>query len=227
MNTRILLILLALAMSARGANLEKAAAAWQESITAESGQDYATALTHVFDFKSAGGDSYLASVRAGWLSYLNKDYDKAEAFYTSAAKTKTHAITPMLGLVYVSLAQSKTEDVLRFAKAALVIDPNNREVLLIAGEVLFNKGEHRQAERFFVKAHELRPEDPIALSWLGWSRIGQGQIRQAADQFETLMQINPDGYLVQDGYVITHSPNRGGPPPGGPPGGGGLRSIRN
>lgn len=186
------------------ADNQKAAAFWEQSLSAEAAQDYASALQNVLDYKSAGGETYLAAVRAGWLSYLNKAHDKAVLFYTTAAKQEPRAITPHLGLAYTHLARQQPEDALRAARNGLAIDQFNFTLLLISGEILFNQGDFRKADTFFDRAHHLRPEDPVALSWLGWVKIAQSQPRLGAPLFEKLMQINPDGYLVRDGFAITH-----------------------
>lgn len=179
--------------------------AWQQSLTAESNSDYAAALESVLAYKSAGGATYLAAVRAGWLSYLNKDYPKAIQFYTTAAKQEPRAITPHLGMMNVYLAQTQPEDALRAAREVLKIDQFHRPTLLIAGEILFNHQDYRKAEVYFERAYKLMPEDPIGMSWFGWAQINQGQARLAAPLFEKLMEINPQGYMVQDGFAITRS----------------------
>lgn len=222
MNThRLLALLVGFAALTHAADPQKAAELWQQSLVDESNQDYPAALKNVLDFKTAGGETYLAAVRAGWLSYLSKDYDKAVAFYTTAAKQEPRAITPHLGLTHTFLAMQKPKEALSAARAGLNIDQFNFKLLLIAGELLFNQADYRKAETYFDRAHHLQPEDLTAMSWLGWAQIGQGQARLAAPVFEKLMQINPDGYLVRDGFAITHGPppgGSGGPPPGGPPG---------
>jgi len=205
-------ILLALAFITTANAADKLSAiseAWQKSITAETSGDYNAAMASVLEFKSAGGETYLASVRAGWLSYLAKEYEKAILFYTTAAKQEPRAMTPYLGMVAVYQAQSKTEDVLRAARAGIALDQFNRPLLLIAGEILYNQKDYRKAETYFERAHKLQPEDPIALSWLGWSQIMQNQVKLAVPMFAKLMQINPDGLFVSDGFMITHP----GPPP--------------
>lgn len=208
------LLLLLFATLGHAADLQKAADFWQQSLIAETNGDYKAALENVLSFKSAGGETYLAAVRAGWLSYLDKDYDKAVQFYTAAARQEPRAITPHLGLTYTYQAMQEPEETLRAAKAGLGIDQFHFKLLLIAGELLFNQGDYRKAETYFDRAHHQQPEDPIAMSWLGWSQIGAGQPRLAAPVFERLMQINPDGYLVREGYAVTHGPPPG---PGGPP----------
>ena len=120
-------------------------------------------------------------------------------------------------MLSVYQAEAKTEDVLRAARAVLNIDQFHRSTLLIAGEILYNQKDYRKAEVYFERAYKLQPEDPIAMSWFGWSQISQGQSKLAAHVFERLMQINPEGYQVRNGYNITHGlPPI--PPPGGPPG---------
>lgn len=208
--TTIILTLLLSTAWTHAADSQKVAELWQQSLTAETSQDYTAALKHVMDYKNAGGETYLAAVRAGWLSYLSKDYEKAVQFYTTAAKQEPRSITPHLGLVYTGLAQQKPEDTLRAARNGLAIDQFNYTLLLIAGEILYNQADYRKAETYFDRAHHLRPEDPIALSWLGWSQINQGQAKLAARHFEKLMQINPDGYFVRDGFAITHPQGRPG-----------------
>ncbi len=216
MKTHLLILTFICFTTANAADkLATIAEAWQQSLSAEAGNDYAGALESVLAFKSAGGDTYLAAVRAGWLSYLNQDYDKAVQFYSTAARQEPRAITPHLGLTYTFLAQQKPKEALIAARNGLNIDQYNFKLLLIAGELLFNEGDFRKAETYFDRAHHLQPEDPIAMSWLGWSQINQRQVKLAARVFEKLMQINPDGYLVREGYAISHEPPPGGP--GGPP----------
>ena len=214
MKTRLLILAFACVTAANAADkLPAIAEAWQKSLAEESSNDYAAALESVLAFKNAGGETYLAAVRAGWLSYLNKDYTKAVQYYTTAAKQEPRALTPYLGMMNVYKAQNKPEDVLRAAREVLKIDQFHRPTLLIAGEILFNQQDYRKAEVYFERAYKLQPEDPIGMSWFGWSLINQGQGRLAAPLFEKLMQINPDGYLVHDGFAITRSG-----PPGPPPG---------
>jgi tetratricopeptide (TPR) repeat protein len=214
MKTHLLILAFACVTAANAADkLPAIAEAWQKSLTEESNNDYAAAIDSVLAFKNAGGETYLAAVRAGWLSYLNKDYTKAVQYYTTAAKQEPRALTPHLGMMNVFQAQTQPEDTLRAAREVLKIDQFHRPTLLIAGEILFNQHEYRKAEVYFERAHKLQPEDPIAMSWFGWSQINQGQARLAAPLFSKLMQINPEGYMVHDGFAIT----RAGPP-GPPPG---------
>lgn len=214
MKTHLLILAFACVTSANAADKFPAIAeAWQKSLTEESNNDYAAAIESVLAFKNAGGETYLAAVRAGWLSYLNKDYTKAVQYYTTAAKQEPRALTPHLGMMNVYQALNQPEDVLREAKEVLKIDQFHRPTLLIAGEILFNHQDYRKAEVYFERAYKLMPEDPIGMSWFGWSQINQGQARLAAPLFEKLMEINPEGYMVHDGFAITH-----GLPPGPPPG---------
>ncbi|MFC5455114.1 tetratricopeptide repeat protein [Prosthecobacter fluviatilis] len=211
MKTHLLFITLACATAVNAADkLASISESWQQSLTEEASNNYAAALESVLAFKSAGGETYLAAVRAGWLSYLNKDYTKAVQYYTTAAKQEPRALTPHLGMMSVFQAQAQPENVLREAREILKIDQFHRPTLLIAGEILFNQQEYRKAETYFERAYKLQPEDPIGMSWFGWSQINQGQARLAAPLFERLMEINPDGYMVRDGFAMTHP----GPPPG-------------
>ncbi len=214
MKTHLLILAFACVTAVNAADkLHAISDAWQQSLTAESNSDYTGALESVLAFKSAGGETYLAAVRAGWLSYLNKDYTKAVQYYTTAAKQEPRALTPHLGMMNVYQAQNQPEDVLRSAREVLKIDQFHRPTLLVAGEILFNHQDYRKAEVYFERAYKLMPEDPIGMSWFGWSQINQGQARLAAPLFEKLMQINPEGYMVHDGFAITRSG-----PPGPPPG---------
>lgn len=213
MKTSILILAFACVTAANAADkLAAISEAWQKSLTEESDKDYTAALESVLAFKNAGGETYLAAVRAGWLSYLKQDYTKAIQYYTTAAKQEPRAITPHLGMMNVYQAQMKPEDMLREAREVLKIDQFHRSTLLIAGEILYNQQDFRKAEVFFERAYKLMPEEPIAMSWFGWSQISQGQARLAAPVFEKLMEINPEGYMVRDGFAITHPGLR--PPPG-------------
>lgn len=198
------LLLLLFATLGHAADLRKAADAWQQSITAETSSDLATAMQHVISFKNAGGDPYLAFVRAGWFSFQSKDYEKAVQFYTAAIKYEPRAITPHLGLTCTYQAMQKPKDTLAAAANGLKLDQYHFALLLIAGELLYNQRDYRKAETYFDRAHHQRPEDATALSWLGWAQIAQGQVKLAAPNFEKLMLLNPSGYMVRDGYNISH-----------------------
>ncbi len=205
MKTSILILAFTCVTVANAADkLAAISEAWQKSLTEESDKDYSAALDSVLAFKNAGGETYLAAVRAGWLSYLKQDYAKAIQYYTTAAKQEPRAITPHLGMMNVYQAQMKPDDVLRAAREVLKIDQFHRSTLLVAGEILYNQQDFRKAEVFFERAYKLMPEEPIAMSWFGWSQISQGQARLAAPLFEKLIEINPEGYLVRDGFAITH-----------------------
>ncbi len=145
MKTTIAILLLTTAFIHAAPDLQKAADLWQQSLTDESNQDYKAALDKIVEFKKAGGETYLATIRTAWLSYLAKDYDKAVQFYTAAAKQEPRAITPHLGLTYTFLEMQKPKEALIAARNGLAIDQYNFKLLLIAGEQLFNQGDFRKA----------------------------------------------------------------------------------
>jgi tetratricopeptide (TPR) repeat protein len=206
---KTILLLIVLTSLSHAADPQKAAQHWQKSLEAESSSDYPKALELTAAYKAAGGDSYLASVRSGWLHYQARDFEKAITFYQAASKLEPRAITPHLGLVSIYQAQSKPKETLSAAANGLKVDAFNHPLLLVAGELLYNQKDYRKAETLFDRAHHLKPEDATTLSWLGWAQIMQGQVRLAAPMFERLMHINPTGYMVQQGYNISH----GIPPP--------------
>lgn len=146
MKTTIAILLLTVSFLHAADDPQKAAEFWQQSITDESNQDYKAALDKIVEFKKVGGETYLATIRAAWLSSLAKDHERAVQFYTAAAKQEPRANTPHLGLTSTFLEMQKPKEALAAARSGLNIDQYNFKLLLIAGELLFNQADYRKAE---------------------------------------------------------------------------------
>jgi tetratricopeptide (TPR) repeat protein len=175
---------------------------WQKSVAAERSANYEQALKDVFNYKAQGGDPYLASLRAAWLSYQMKDYAKARVFYEAASKAAPGAVTPLLGLANTGLAEQNWKTVESAARAALRIDPGNYTAALLSGQADYNRGDFAAAARAFERVAALYPEDPVPLSWLAWCKLNQDDKRGAKALFERILVLSPDYPYAQQGLEL-------------------------
>jgi tetratricopeptide (TPR) repeat protein len=175
---------------------------WRKSVEAERSANYEQALKDVFNYKAQGGDPYLASLRAAWLSYQLKDYAKAKVFYEAASKASPSAVTPLLGLANTGFAEQDWKAVESAARAALRVDPGNYTAALLLGQADYNRKDFPAAARAFERVASLYPEDPVPLSWLAWSRLNKADKRGAKALFERILVLSPDYPYAQQGLDL-------------------------
>lgn len=176
---------------------------WDRSIQAEESGNLDQALKEIFNFSAEGGDRYLSSLRAGWLSYQKQDYTQAAKFYETALQIAPSAVNPRLGAAAVAYRLKDWNGVQRAAEAVLKLDPGNYQAGLYAGEASFQLRRFADAVRVFSAMQTRYPEDKVVISWLAWSSFYRGDIREARILFSRLLLLDPDYPLAVQGLAAT------------------------
>lgn len=191
------------AVPASNAHLDKLADLWTASITAEQAEDYSAALAQAGAWSATGGDPYLAELRAGWLNYLGKDYERSAECYAHAGARQPAALTPLLGLLAVAQATGDGVKIQSAAERVLKVEPTNCKALMAAGEGYLLAEDYRKARGLYVRVLASYPENTDALSGAGWCTFYLGDSRGAQKFFERIASVNRDYPHVQEGLVLS------------------------
>ena len=179
---------------------------WDESIRKETSGELEEATSAVQAFLKAGGDRYLGNVRAGWLLYLRKDYDKANQAYQKAQKTNPSALAPLLGSANCLQAQKQTSAAAKAYAEVLKKDPNNYTANLALAGINYDVKAYRVAGGYFQRLESLYPEDAVVVNGLAWCLVFQGQRPAAAPLFHRVLTLNPSYPNAAEGLKLALMP---------------------
>ncbi len=185
-----------------GADSRKAAGAWTASLTAEQSGDYSAALQETGNWKQAGGDLFVATLRAAWLHYCSQDYAKAATTYHQASLLQPAAITPLLGLLSTAQAMQDPAKIQAAAERVLKVEPGSYKALMALGALSYASGDFRKARGWYLRVLGSYPEDIAALSGAGWASFQLGDRKEAQNAFQRIATMNPDYPFLQDGLAL-------------------------
>jgi tetratricopeptide (TPR) repeat protein len=175
---------------------------WQASVSAENSKDYDAALTQITAWQQAGGNPFLANLRAGWLYYLKKDYAAATKAYTEAERLQPDAVNPLLGLLNVAQAQGKATAINQAVENVLHADPLNYTAQMAGAWQQFTAKNYGQSLAGYRRVLTYYPDDLDAISGEGWSLYYLGDLKGAGADFQILLSVNPSYSYAQQGFDL-------------------------
>ena len=178
---------------------------WQASLTAETSKDYESALNQISIYQNNGGDAFLGNLRAAWLCYLKKDYKDATLHYNEAERLRPSSINPLLGLMYVSLAQGDFAATQKAAENVLHVDPLNYSAQMITAAQDYTLKNYDKALAGYRRVLTYYPDDLTALSGEAWSLYFLGRIKEATTDFQLLLGINSTDTYALKGFHLCQS----------------------
>jgi tetratricopeptide (TPR) repeat protein len=178
---------------------------WTASVSAETSGNYDEALKQTAAWKTAGGSSYMAALRAGWLSYLKKDYVRAGAYYTEASRISPTSLVPLYGLLATSQAIGATDKIKAAAESVLRLDPSNYKSLMCLASIDFAARDYLRALSSYRRAMQAYPEDNDAMSGYAWSAFYTGSKSEAGRVFKIIVSTNPDYAYAKRGIYLCSS----------------------
>jgi tetratricopeptide (TPR) repeat protein len=176
---------------------------WQASLTAETNKDYDSALKQTAAYQAAGGDVFLATLRTAWLSYLKKDYKNAALNYAEAERLRPSSINPLLGLMYVSVAQGDAAAIEKAAEDVLHVDPLNYQAQMLDASQQYASKNYAIALASYRRVLTYYPDDLTALSGEAWSLYYLGRAKEATADFKLLLGINSSDTWAQKGLSLS------------------------
>jgi tetratricopeptide (TPR) repeat protein len=175
---------------------------WQASLAAETNKDYDTALMQAAAYQNAGGDPFYANLRTAWLSYLKKDYKNADVHYDKAEQLRPSSINPLLGLMYVAVAQGDAAAIEKAAENVLHVDPLNYQAQMTSAEQQYASKNYAVALADYRRVLVYYPDDTTALSGEAWSLYSLGRIKEATADFQLLLGLNSSDTWARKGLNL-------------------------
>lgn len=150
--------------------------------------DSLDALNKIQDDRS---DSYMVTLRKGWLLYSLGRYEESVVQYRKAIKARPESLEARLGVMLPLLAWKKWVDVEKVGLEALALDGKNYLAHSRLAYAYYNLERWSKAEEHYKAVVDLYPGDVEMRSGYGWSLFKQGKFEAARTQFKEILQLFP------------------------------------
>ena len=174
--------------------------AFSKSYIAEKAYKYTDAIAAikaVYDAKI-----YEDNLRLGYLTYLNKQYNESENYYTKAIALMPYSIEAKLGLVLPLTQLGNWTAIKTQYLEILKIDPQNTTVNYDLGYIYYNAKDYASALSYFEKAVNLYPFSYYAVLMDAWSNLKLGRYSQASILFNKVLLISPGDASAKEGLSL-------------------------
>ena len=121
-------------------------------------------------------------------------------------KADPRNVAAQLGLVHSLLHEQKIDEAQAAAIRALTLQPNAAPLVTAMGDVQFRLGEMPEAERSYLKAKSLNPNDPAPYIAVARVYRAYSLYRHAFDELDHAHKIAPDNPAMQRVWLETLPP---------------------
>jgi tetratricopeptide (TPR) repeat protein len=185
-----LLVSMILVMVVSSVNAEDSIAnLYEESYTLEGKGDYSGAVNKVLQILRTDNKDYTASLRAGWLFYLNGDYASAVTYYKKAMAIEPGAVEPVLGISLPLMAGKQWTEAEKKLTLVLAKDPGNYLVYSRLAYISFSLGKYGEAKDRYEHVLKLYPSDLEMKLGMGWTYVRMGNKRKAVEYFSEVLRV--------------------------------------
>jgi tetratricopeptide (TPR) repeat protein len=145
-------------------------------------------------FEQLEPDSERTHLLLGDMYRQRQRFDQAEDEYKRASALTPKDPAPLFGLASAYSLDSKMDQALTTAKAALVMSPDDPDLNLLTGEILVTRREWAQAETLLKKSLDAKPQMlPHVHVLLGEVYQGMGRTQDAITQLQMGLASDEDG----------------------------------
>lgn len=144
---------------------------------------------------------YLATLRAGWLSYSAGLYDDAVRYYRQAASLEPRALEPRLGLMLPLMALGRWRDAEVVGKAIVTEDGRSYLARSRLSFIYFSQGRYALAESVYRAVLDDYPSDADMRLGLGWTHVRQNRGRDAEKAFRQVLEVQPENASARQGLT--------------------------
>ncbi|RJR48106.1 MAG: tetratricopeptide repeat protein [Desulfobacteraceae bacterium] len=183
------LLVLIKPFTASAAENDKIGIYFEESFSNEAAEKYDASLNSVLKILRIDQKNYLATLRAGWLSYLRGDQTSAEKYYRRTIDLAPGAVEPRLGLLLPLIAGKRWAEAESAARAALKIDGKNYTAMSKLGFVLFQQEKYEEARTMYQGVLDNYPSDVEMKLGLAWTFQRLGRKDEAKRYFLEVLEV--------------------------------------
>ena len=135
----------------------------------------------------------LADLQDGDAAMRNREWDDAEAHYTSALRRTPDDYEGLLKMAQCRVVQERLDDAATRISRAREGYPEEPLSYQLGGLVALRRGRYEEAHADFMHYLEVLPGNPLTLFYNGRSLEGMGRREDAAAQYKAFLQQVPSG----------------------------------
>ncbi len=169
------------------------------SFLAEANGDYARALNSVLQIIRSDTKNYTATLRAGWLFYMNTQYKSSIKYYKKASRLKPKSIEPLLGMSLPLMALKEWGSAEILTRRILSQDPGNYLAASRFALILYYEGKYGDAKKSYRKLLQLYPGDIEMQLGLAWTYVKMGQKNNASTLFNRILTVRSQNVSALEG----------------------------
>jgi tetratricopeptide (TPR) repeat protein len=174
---------------------------FEEGVIASRAGDNDTALAKFTEASTVMPSCYDCFYNIGYAHAQKKDYDKAEEAFKKSIELKPDYVEAYNGLATIYNAQKKFEDAQAASEKAASLaaasggaaSGGGVDALYNQGVIAWNAGKAEDAKKAFEEALKLDPKHANSHYQLAMCFINLGKLPEAVTEFESYMQLAPDG----------------------------------
>jgi tetratricopeptide (TPR) repeat protein len=136
-----------------------------------------------------------AHYRLGLTYWRLQNWQEAYRALRTAANLNPQNVAPLLELAAMEAGMRKNEDARQDILQILGVEPNNAKAHLLLGQVSLQERNYETALKEFLRAQELAPNDPWALTQVGNANVLLNRLAEAAKSYEQAIAAN-SSFLV-------------------------------
>jgi tetratricopeptide (TPR) repeat protein len=179
---------------------------FDEGVTASRAGDHDTALAKFTEATTVMPTCYDCYYNIGFAQAQKKEYAKAEEAFKKSIELKADYIEAYNGLATIYNAQKKFEDAQAASQKAAALASaagtsaggGGVDALYNQGVIAWNAGKAEDAKKSFEDAIKADPKHANSHYQLAMCFINLGKMTEAVTEFESYMQLAPDGqYATQ------------------------------
>ncbi len=147
--------------------------------------------------QAAGIASQNSALAAADQLFVSGRLAEAAEKYQAIVKADPSLVPAQVGLIRTFLMEQKPDEALAAANSALAVQPNAPLLVTTMGDVQFRLGKILDAEKSYIKAQKVSPNDPA--SYLGLWRVYRSYslYRRAYDEIKRAHKLAPNDVAVQ------------------------------
>ncbi len=173
---------------------------WSDSYALEANGKYEKAAALIAPLRDNGNESELATLRYGWLNYLQGNFNDAIHAYKQALERNNRSLDARLGIALPLMAQQRWNEASRYLKQVLAQSPYNyvAHVRLMACEEGLRKWETLAKHALSLSASY--PSNATILVYLARAYAWQGKRELAKAAYQRVL-VRVPGHLEARRYL--------------------------
>ncbi len=172
-----------------GQTYNKISVYFEKSFAYEAQKKYEASLDTVLKILKMEKANYIATLRAGWLNYLNGDYQESLRYYKKTISLAPSATEPKLGLMLPLMALKRWGDTEATARKILKSNSKNYLAGRRLAYALFSQARYEAAEKQYRNVIASYPSDIEMNLGLGWTYLRMGRKKEAVKNFRGVLKV--------------------------------------